>query len=274
MSQIRLGDAEYVHFKSKDDTLVSGYIYKPPDYSAGKKYPAILWLHGGPVLEFYAEFDFRARLLASNGYVVVMPNPRGSSGYGQEFSAATNADWGNKDVEDDLAAMDYAVAQGLADSDRLGVGGHSYGAISTNWIITKTNQFKAAISNAGNFVNYSNFGHDEYSREWEIELGMPWKTGSLWERLSPFVGVTNIKTPTLVIGGDADWNCPIVNGEQLYQSLKWLGVPTLLVVYPGESHEFTRPSFIKDYYERYLFWFGHYVKGEGPAIPPATSPGG
>jgi len=274
MSQIQLGDAEYVHFKSKDGTPVAGYIYKPLGYSAEKKYPAILWLHGGPVLEFYAEFDFRARLLAANGYVVVMPNPRGSSGYGQDFSAATNTDWGNKDVEDDLAAMDYAVAQGLADPGRLGVGGHSYGAISTNWIITKTNRFKAAISNAGEFINYSNFGHDEYSREWEIELGLPWKTGAPWERLSPFAGVTNIKTPTLVIGGEEDWNCPIVNGEQLYQSLKWLGVPTLLVVYPGEYHEFTRPSFIKDYYERYLFWFGHYVKGEGPAIPPTTSPGG
>jgi dipeptidyl aminopeptidase/acylaminoacyl peptidase len=274
MSQIRLGDAEYVHFKSKDGTPLAGYIYKPPDYSAGKKYPAILWLHGGPVLEFYAEFDFRARLLAANGYVVVMPNPRGSSGYGQEFSAATNAAWGNKDVEDDLAAMDHAVTQGLADSDRLGVGGHSYGAISTNWIISKTNRFKAAISNAGEFVNYSNFGHDEYSREWKTELGLPWETGALWERVSPFSGVTKIKTPTLVIGGEVDWNCPIVNGEQLYQSLKWLEVPTILVVYPGESHEFTRPSFIKDYYERYLFWFGHYVKGEAPAIPPATRPGG
>ncbi len=274
MSQIRLGDAEYVHFRSKDGTPVAGYIYKPPDYTPRKKYPAILWLHGGPVLEFYAEFDFRAWLLAANGYVVVMPNPRGSSGYGQEFSAATNADWGNKDVEDDLAAMDYAVTQGLADPNRLGVGGHSYGAISANWIITKTNRFKAAISNAGNFVNYSNFGHDEYSREWEIELGLPWKPGALWERVSPFAGVTNIKTPTLVMGGEVDWNCPIVNGEQLYQSLKWLGVPTLLVVYPGESHEFVRPSFIKDYYERYLFWFGHYVKGEGPAIPPKAQPGG
>lgn len=274
MSQIRLGDAEYVHFKSKDGTPVAGYIYKPPDFTPGKKYPAILWLHGGPVIEFYDEFDFRARLLAANGYVVVMPNPRGSSGYGQQFSAATYADWGNKDVEDDLAAMDYAAAQGLADPDRLGVGGHSYGAISANWIITKTNRFKAAISYAGNFLNYSNFGDDEYSREWEIELGLPWKTGTLWERLSPFSGVANIKTPTLVIGGDADWNCPIINGEQLYQSLKWLGVPTLLVVYPGESHEIARPSFIKDYYERYLFWFGHYVKGEGPAIPPAALPGG
>jgi dipeptidyl aminopeptidase/acylaminoacyl peptidase len=274
LSQIRLGDAAYVHFKSKDGTPVAAYVYKPPDYEPGKKFPAILWLHGGPVLEFYAEFDFRARLLAANGYVVVLPNPRGSSGYGQKFCAATNADWGNEDYDDDMAAIDDVIGQGIADPEKLGVGGHSYGAISTNWIITKTNRFKAAISNAGEFLNTSNFGHDEYSREWKIELGLPWENRELWEKLSPFNSVKKIRTPTLVIGGDSDWNCPILNGEQLYQSLKWLGVPTLLVVYPGESHEFRRPSFVKDYYQRYLFWFGHYVKGEGPAVPPAATPGG
>jgi dipeptidyl aminopeptidase/acylaminoacyl peptidase len=274
MSQIRLGTAEYVHFKSKDGTPVAGYIFEPPDPSPAKKSPAILWLHGGPVGEYFAEFDFRAWLLAANGYVVVMPNPRGSSGYGQEFCAATYADWGNKDYDDDIAAVDFAIAQGLADPDRLGVGGHSYGAIATNWIITKSNRFKAAISNAGEFMNITNYGHDEYSIDWEIELGLPWENRALWEKLSPFNSVTNIQTPTLVIGGDEDWNCPIINGEQLYQSLKRRGVPTLLVVYPGESHEFDRPSFVKDYYQRYLAWYGHYVKGEGPAIPPSSKPGG
>ncbi|MGH9711789.1 MAG: alpha/beta fold hydrolase [Candidatus Acidiferrales bacterium] len=271
-SQIQLGDAEYVHFNSEDGAAISGYVYKPPEYVPGKKFPAILWLHGGPVLEFYAEFDFRARLLAANGYAVVLPNPRGSSGYGQKFSAAANADWGNEDYNDDMAAIDYAIAQGIADPEQLGVGGHSYGAISTNWIIARTNRFKAAISNAGEFLNTSNFGHDEFSREWEIELGLPWENRALWDKLSPFSLVTRIRTPTLVIGGEVDWNCPILNGEQLYQSLKWLRVPTLLVVYPGESHEFARPSFVKDYYQRYLFWFGHYVKGEGPATPLLERP--
>ncbi len=274
MSQIRLGAAEYVHFKSKDGTAVAGYIFEPPDLTPAKKFPAILWLHGGPVGEFFAEFDFRAWLLAANGYLVVMPNPRGSSGYGQEFCAATYADWGNKDYDDDIAAVDNAIAQGLADPDKLGVGGHSYGAISTNWIITKTNRFKAAISNAGEFLNTTNYGTDEYSIDWEIELGLPWENRALWEKLSPFNSVAKIQTPTLVIGGDEDWNCPIINGEQLYQSLKRRGVPTLLVVYPGESHEFDQPSFVKDYYLRYLAWYGHYVKGEGPAIPPASKPGG
>ena len=101
-----------------------------------------------------------------------------------------------------------------------------------------------------------------------MELGLPWENRELWEKLSPFNHVTKIKTPTLIMGGEIDWNVPIINGEQMYQSLKRIGVPTLLVVYPGEYHEFSRPSFIHDRYERYLDWYGHYVKGEGPAIPP------
>jgi dipeptidyl aminopeptidase/acylaminoacyl peptidase len=110
-----------------------------------------------------------------------------------------------------------------------------------------------------------------YSRDWEIELGLPWENRELWEKLSPFNRVTKIKTPTLIMGGESDWNVPVINGEQMYQSLKRLGVPTLLVVYPGEYHEFSRPSFIQDRYERYLDWYNHYVKGEGPAIPPPAT---
>jgi dipeptidyl aminopeptidase/acylaminoacyl peptidase len=271
LSQIQLADVDYVHFKSKDGTTVAGYITKPPDFQAGKRYPTILSPHGGPVWAWYAEFNFLPQLLAANGYVVLTPNPRGSSGYGQDFCKAIYADWGNKDYQDDMAEVDYAIAQGIADPDKLGVGGHSYGAISTNFIIAQTTRFKAAISNAGEFLYVTNFGHDLYQREWEIELGLPWENRALWEKLSPFNSITKIKTPTLVEGGDIDWNVPIINGEQMYQSLKRLGVPTLLVVYPGEYHEFSRPSFIEDLYERDIAWFNHYVKGEGPAIPPQKS---
>jgi dipeptidyl aminopeptidase/acylaminoacyl peptidase len=267
MSQIRLGDVDYVHFKSKDGTTAAGYLTKPPDYQAGKRYPTILSPHGGPVWAWYAEFNFLPRLLAANGYVVLTPNPRGSSGYGQDYCKAIYADWGNKDYQDDMAEVDYAVAQGIADPNKLGVGGHSYGAISTNFIIAQTTRFKAAISNAGEFLYVTNYGHDLYQREWEIELGLPWENRALWEKMSPFNSITKIKTPTLVEGGDVDWNVPIINGEQMYQSLKRLGIPTLLVVYPGEYHEFSRPSFIEDLYERDIAWYNHYVKGEGPAIP-------
>jgi dipeptidyl aminopeptidase/acylaminoacyl peptidase len=268
MSQLQLASVEYVHFKSKDGTTVAGYVVKPPDYQPGKRYPTILQPHGGPVWAYYGEFNFQPQLYAANGYVVLLPNPRGSSGYGQDFCKAIYADWGNKDFQDDMAMVDYAIAQGIADPDKLGVGGHSYGAISTNFIIVQTTRFKAAISDAGEFLYITNWGHDEYVREWEIELGLPWGNRALWEKLSPFNKVTRIKTPTLVMGGDADANVPVINGEQMYESLRWLGVPTMLVVYPGEYHEFSRPSFIKDRWQRNLAWFDHYVKGEGPAIPP------
>jgi dipeptidyl aminopeptidase/acylaminoacyl peptidase len=167
-----------------------------------------------------------------------------------------------------MAAVDYVLASGMADPAKLGVGGHSYGAISTDFIITQTHRFKAAIANAGEFLYIMNYGTDLYSRQWEYELGLPWENRALWEKLSPFNRVKEITTPTLVIGGDVDWNVPIINSEMMYQSLKRLGVPTMLVVYTGEYHDFVRPSFIKDYYERYLFWYGHYVKGEGPASTP------
>jgi dipeptidyl aminopeptidase/acylaminoacyl peptidase len=270
MAQIRLPNVEYVHFKSKDGTTVAGYLYEPPDYKPGTRYPTILRPHGGPVWAYYAEFNFDPQLFAANGYVVLTPNPRGSSGYGQDFCKAIYADWGHKDFEDDMAMVDYAVAQGVADPDKLGVGGWSYGGISTNFIITQTARFKAAISGAGAFLYVTNWGHDLYSRDWEIELGLPWENRELWEKLSPFNRVTKIRTPTLIMGGEIDWNVPVINGEQMYQSLKRLGVPTLLVVYPGEYHEFSRPTFIEDRYERYLHWYDHYVKGEGAAIPPLT----
>jgi dipeptidyl aminopeptidase/acylaminoacyl peptidase len=270
MAELRLPDVEYVHFKTKDGTTVAGYLYKPPDYQPGVRYPTILRPHGGPVWAYYAEFNFDPQLFAANGYVVLTPNPRGSSGYGQDYCKAIFADWGNKDFADDIAMVDYAVAQGIADPEKLGVGGWSYGAISTNFIISQTPRFKAAISGAGEFLYVTNWGHDLYSRDWEYELGLPWENRALWEKLSPFNRVTKITTPTLIMGGDMDSNVPVINGEQMYQSLRRLAVPTLLVVYPGEFHDFTRPSFIKDRYERYLDWYGHYVKGVGPAIPPET----
>jgi dipeptidyl aminopeptidase/acylaminoacyl peptidase len=271
MSQLKLAQGEYVHFKSKDGTSVAGYLYKPADYVAGKKYPTLLRPHGGPVWSFYAEFQAQAQLMAANGYVSLLPNPRGSTGYGQKFSQAIFADWGNKDYQDDMAIVDYAVEKGVADPDKLGVGGHSYGAISTDFIIVQTTRFKAAISDAGEALNISNYGHDQYQKDYETELGRPWENEAVWKKLSPFYRITNITTPTLFMGGDSDWNVPILGGEQMYQALKSLGRTTELVVYPGEYHEFRTPSHIKDRYQRQLAWYGHYVKGDSaPATPPAV----
>ena len=174
VSQLKLAHGEYVHFKSKDGTIISGYLYKPLDYVPGKKYPAILRPHGGPVWAYYAEFAHLAQLYAANGYAVLFPNPRGSTGYGEKFAKAIYADWGNKDFQDDMAMVDYAIEQGIADPDKLGVGGWSYGGISTDFIIAQTNRFKAAISGAGSALFISSYGHDHYQRDYETELGHPW----------------------------------------------------------------------------------------------------
>jgi dipeptidyl aminopeptidase/acylaminoacyl peptidase len=271
LAQIKITAPEYVKFKSKDGTTVSGYLYKPIDYVPGKKYPTILRPHGGPVEAYYAEFFHVAQLFAANGYVVLCPNPRGSSGYGQAWAKAIDADWGNKDFQDDMAMVDYAIAQGLADPDKLGVGGWSYGGISTDFIIAQTTRFKAAISGAGGALFASLYGHDEYIRDYETELGYPWKDRAVWDRISPFYKIANITTPTLFMGGDIDSNVPILGGEQMYQALKSLGRDTELVVYPGEYHEFKAPSHLKDRLERYLAWYAHYVKADGtPARPAGT----
>ena len=272
MSQLKLSHGEYVHFKSKDGTTVSGYLYQPVDYVAGKKYPTILRPHGGPVWAYYAEFDHLPQLLAANGYVVLFPNPRGSTGYGQKYAQAIWADWGDKDFQDDMAMVDFAVEQGIADPAKLAVGGWSYGGISTDFIIAQTNRFKAAISGAGSALFISLYGHDQYQRDYAAELGDPWESKAVWERVSPFYRINNIRTPTLFMGGEIDSNVPILGGEQMYQALKRLGRSTELVVYPGEYHEFKTPSHIKDRLERYLAWYNHYVKGDSaPARPTEAS---
>jgi len=273
LGKLKLAVGEYVHFKSKDGTTVSGYMYKPLDYVPGKKYPTILRPHGGPVWAYYAEFEHLAQLLAANGYVVLFPNPRGSTGYGQDYAKAIWADWGNKDYQDDLAMADYAIAQGIADPDKLGVGGWSYGGISTDFIIGQTNRFKAAISGAGAAEFTSLYGHDQYQKDYYMELGYPWEHPEVWNKVAPFYRVKNITTPALFMGGNIDWNVPILGGEQMYQALKALGRDTQLVVYPGEYHEFTIPSHVEDRLKRYLAWYGHYVKGDAApaALPQDTT---
>jgi dipeptidyl aminopeptidase/acylaminoacyl peptidase len=269
LAKLKLSQPEYVKFKSKDGTEVAGYLYKPLDYVAGKKYPTILRPHGGPVWAYYAEFTHLAQLLAANGYVVLLPNPRGSTGYGQDYCKAIWADWGNKDFQDDMAMVDYAIAQGIADPDKLGVGGWSYGGISTDFIIGQTTRFKAAISGAGAAEYTSMYGHDQYQRDYFTELGYPWENKALWDKLAPFYRVKTITTPALFMGGNVDWNVPVLGGEQMYQALRALGRETALVVYPGEFHEFSTPSHIADRLARYLAWYNHYVKADSA---PATLP--
>jgi dipeptidyl aminopeptidase/acylaminoacyl peptidase len=268
MASLRLAEVENVQFNSRDGTEIEGFIFLPPGFDRRLRYPTLLRIHGGPVSQYDFGFSFEAQLFAAHGYVVVLVNPRGSSGYGQEFSMGIYQDWGNKDFEDVMAGIDYAIEQGYADPDRLGVGGWSYGGILTNYVITKTDRFKAAITGASEVLYIANYGHDHYQRQWEMELGLPWENRDLWERISPFNYVENIVTPTLIMGGEVDWNVPIQNSEQLYQALRRLGRTTQLVVYPGQHHGIRVPSYQKDRYERYLAWYDKYVRAEQGTLVP------
>jgi dipeptidyl aminopeptidase/acylaminoacyl peptidase len=251
---------EEISFKSKDGTEIHGFLVKPADYQPGVRYPTILRIHGGPVSQYFNDFDSDWQILASAGYVVVAANPRGSSGRGEKFSTAIWAAWGQKDGEDVLGAVDYAVAQGIADPARLGVGGWSYGGILTNEVIARDHRFKAATSGAGQGNAIAGYGTDQYIREYEAELGQPWKKPDVWMRVSyPFFHADRIVTPTLFLCGDEDFNVPLLNSEQMYQALRSLGRQTQLVIYPGEPHGLKRPSHVRDRLERYLAWYGKYL---------------
>jgi dipeptidyl aminopeptidase/acylaminoacyl peptidase len=260
LSEVRLGVMENIHFKSKDGTEIEGFVVKPPDFEAGKRYPTLLRPHGGPVSQYSNRFYADFQIFAGAGYVVVFANPRGSSGYGEDFSKAIWADWGNKDFEDVMAAVDHVIELGYADPERLGVGGWSYGGILTNYVITKTDRFKAAISGASETNYLACYGTDHYQRQWEKELGLPWENRELYLKLSPLTYVENIVTPTLIMCGEVDWNVPLNQSEQLYQSLRRLGRDTMLVIYPGQSHGIRKPTYQKDRYERYLDWYAKYLK--------------
>jgi len=261
LTQVKLGTTEPISFKSRDGTPVNGFLVKPADFVPGKRYPTILRIHGGPVSQYQSEFDFQLQTLAGHGYVVVVGNPRGSSGRGERYSTAIYADWGNKDAQDVLAAVDYAVAQGVADPARLGVGGWSYGGILTNYVIAQDRRFKAAVSGAGISNILAGYGTDQYVREYEAELGVPWKTLDTWVKLSfPFLHADRIATPTLFLCGDKDFNVPLLNSEQMYQALRSTGVATQLVIYPGQHHGINKPTYRRDRMVRYLAWYDRFLK--------------
>ena len=267
-AELQLGTTEEFTSKSKDGTEVHGLVVKPASFTAGVKYPMLLLIHGGPNGQDEHSFSFDRQFFAANGYVVISVNYRGSSGRGSAFQKAIYADWGNKEVVDLLGAVDHMVATGVADPERLGIGGWSYGGISTDYTIASDTRFKAAVSGASSALQLSMYGSDQYIVQYEHELGAPWKTKDLWLKLSyPFFQADRIKTPTLFLSGDRDFNVPTIGVEQMYQALKSLGVDTQLIIYPGQFHGITMPSYARDRLERYLAWFNKYLK-PGKGVPP------
>ncbi len=271
LAQLKLGTTRDLNTTGKDGTEVHALLTLPPDAVAGQKYPMLLRIHGGPNGQDAHSFVIERQLFAARGFAVLNVNYRGGSGRGKAYSEAIFADWGHHEVEDLLAAVDEAVKQGYADPARLGVGGWSYGGILTDYTIASDTRFKAATSGAGVGNPIMLYGVDQYIHQYDTELQPPWKAQETYIKLAyPLYHADRIKTPTLFMGGDKDFNVPLVGGEQMYEALRSLNVPTELIVYPGQFHGFTRPSFIRDRYQRYFDWYDKWVLGKTPAPAPAT----
>ncbi len=259
---LQLATVEKFSSKSKDGETVSGLIYYPPNMPK-QNLPLILYIHGGPTSQDELSFDLTRQMLAAHGYAVAAVNYRGSLGRGIKFSNIISADWGNKEVLDIIGATDYLIAKGIADPNRLGIGGWSYGGILTNYTIASDTRFKAASSGAGVANPLSLYGVDQYINQYNNELGEPWKGNNIEKYLKlsyPFLHADRIKTPTQFMVGEKDFNVPAAGSEQMYQALRTLNVPTELIIYPNQFHGITQPSFIKDRFERYVAWFDKYLK--------------
>ena len=262
LAPLKLATVEGFQSKSKDGTIVSGLLYRTPDSVAVKKLPLILFIHGGPVGQDEFEFDLSRQIYAAAGFAVAAVNYRGSSGRGIDFTRSIYGDWGNKEVMDIIGAADYLIKEGIVDENRMGIAGWSYGGISTNYTIATDQRFKAAVSGAGSSLQLSMYGSDQYITQYENEIGAPWKNPDKWIKLSyPFFHADKIKTPTLFMASQNDFNVPVAGAEQMYQALKSLGIPTELVIYPNQNHGIMVPSYLKDRYERHIAWFDKYLKG-------------
>ncbi|MEE2692179.1 MAG: S9 family peptidase [Pseudomonadota bacterium] len=240
---------------------IHGLLVTPPDYDGSSPLPLIVRVHGGPVYQFSNEFMFDWQVYAAHGYAVLGVNPRGSSGRGFDFARAIYADWGNADVKDVHALADEVVRMGVGDGDRMGVGGWSYGGILTDYLIASDARFRAAVSGAGMANFLGGYGADQYAREYEFELGQPWRDFKTWRKVSyPFYEADRIKTPTLFVCAAADMNVPCIGSEQMYQALRSLDIETRLVIYPGENHGLTVPSYLADRMQRSLDWYDAHLK--------------
>ena len=226
VEQLDLATTTDISAKTKDGNEVHGLLTMPAGYKAGTKVPMLLRIHGGPTSQDAHDFSVERQLFAAHGYAVLNVNYRGSTGRGHDYSNTIHADWGNKEVKDLLAMVDAAVATGNVDANHLGIGGWSYGGILTDYTIASDTRFKAASSGAGTGNLFGMYGIDEYIQQYDNELGPPWKNPELYMKLSyPFFHVEKIKTPTLFMGGDKDFNVSLAGGEQMYQALKSVGVP-------------------------------------------------
>ncbi len=265
-SELTLGTVKPVEFTNKEGVRIGALLTLPPGVTTASKLPFVLHIHGGPNGQDTFGFTFDREWMAANGYAVLQVNYRGSNGRGQAFQTAIYGEWGHKEVVDLLAGVDWAIKEGIADPDRLGIGGWSYGGILTNYTIATDTRFKGAVSGAGSSLQLTMYGTDQYIVQYETEMGQPWKTMDRWMKVSyPFFKVEQIRTPTMFMTGEKDFNVPAIGSEQMYQAFKSTGIPTRLIVYPGQFHGITRPSYRRHRLEQWVRWLDMHVKGDVPA---------
>jgi dipeptidyl aminopeptidase/acylaminoacyl peptidase len=270
LSGYALGKMQVIRWKSsKDGMEIDGIVTKPADFEAGHKYPFLLNPHGGPTGASLLMFNPTEQIMAANGYLVLQPNFRGSSGRGLKFAAANEHDWGDGDYHDDMSGVDAVIARGWADPARMGAFGWSYGGFMTYWIDTQTDRFKAISPGAGLPDLYSMYSETDIHRYLAAFFGgkAPWDDfNEYWEH-SPMKYVENVKTPTMILHGQADTRVPMPQSVEFFTALHEGHVPVEFVQYPRENHGFVEPRHIQDRWQRYLVFFGKYLDN-----PPATEP--
>ncbi len=271
--QLQLVPVERVPFKGADGWDVDGFIMKPVGWEPGKKYPMVLTIHGGPAGMFGFDWYHEFQVYASHGWAVFFTNPRGSTGYGEKFERGIEMNWGGRDYIDIMNGVDAALAKySWIDRDRLGVTGGSYGGFMTNWIVSHTNRFKAAVTlrSISNFISDDGTRDGAYGHADDFGGDIFAKTDVYWDR-SPLKFVKNVKTPTLVLHSDNDFRVPIEQGEQWFRALQHVGVPSEIVFFPRENHNLTRtgePKHLVESIKWQVYWFEKYLDGNASAVPP------
>ena len=255
--------AEEFWVQRAESVRVHSFVVKPPGFKAGVKYPVLFLIHGGPQGSWGESWTYRwnAQVFAAAGYVVVLPNPRGSTGYGQKFTDEINADWGGRAFDDIMAVVDYASGQPWADADRMAAAGASYGGYMIDWMLGHTSRFKALVSHAGVYDLRSEFGETEelWFPLWEFK-GAPWDNPEMYARWSPSYFAKEFKTPTLVTHGELDFRVPVGQGMQLYTALQLEKVPSKLVLFPDEGHWISKPQNAVFWYKTVLDWIESWLK--------------
>jgi dipeptidyl aminopeptidase/acylaminoacyl peptidase len=258
--QISLIKPDLVRYKSFDGAEIEAFMFKPANYQEGTRVPLVVLIHGGPTGRWADSFNSWAQLLAARGYAVLCPNVRGSIGYGHRFIEANRADWGGGDFKDVMAGVDLLIERGLADPDRLGIGGWSYGGYMSMWAVTQTNRFKASVAGAGLSDLASEFGTEDGSSYDEWFFGTPYEKLDGFIKSSPITYIKNARTPTLILQGENDVTDPIGQSQQFYRGLKRYGVESDFVLYPREGHGFREEKHQLDVLNRIIGWFDGHLK--------------